>query len=67
MMLLPRKLFSSVSFKDMATVNEPFQAAVSFYNETSHLIYRTSQMTNFNMKYNTGMKWLTQRFNKLFQ
>ena len=41
--------------------------SVTFHTETSHLICSTNQMTGFDMKYKTGLKWVYIHFiNLLF-
>ena len=42
----------------------PFQSSAAFHTETSQLICSANQMTGFNMKYNTGLKWLNNKIIK---
>ena len=44
-----------------ASINS-FQPIVAFYVETSRLIFKTNQMSGFNMKCNTGLNWVTHMF-----
>ena len=45
------------SSKFTCSIN-PFQPNVTFHIETIHLFCRAKKMTGFNMKHNTGLKWI---------
>ena len=47
---------SHLSIPDMS--NYPFQPTVTFYIDTSHLICNVNQVTCFNMKCNTWLRWV---------
>ena len=49
-------------YDSKVTEVNPFQLSVAFHIETSLLFCSVKQLTGFNMKCNTGLKWFIKRF-----
>ena len=55
---LHQKRLNRAIYKHLICLINQFQPTFTFYTETSYLIYSVNQVTCFNMKCNTWLRWV---------